>query len=64
MPVTQCPECYDAAHTGFCKRRPSDHYYPAPNFAVAGVWPLPNINEASLAAARDMYVDMHGGTDD
>lgn len=64
MPVTQCPECFDAAHTGFCTRRPDNHYYPAPNFVVAGVWPEPVINEESLAAARDMYADMHGGTDD
>lgn len=62
--TTQCPECFNIAHTGLCTRRPSNHYYPAPDFVVAGIWPTPIINEASLAAARDMIADMCGGADD
>jgi hypothetical protein len=64
MPITECPECFAAAHTGLCVRRPDNHYYPAPNFAVAGVWPTAPVTEQSLAAARDMCADMFGGADD
>lgn len=55
MPVTQCPECYGPAHTGFCARRPNNHYYPAPNFVVAGVWPAPPVSATPMSAAEAAY---------
>lgn len=54
--TVQCPECFDAAHTGFCKRRPNNHYYPAPNFLVAGVWPTRDSSkDQPMSAAEIAY---------
>lgn len=56
MPITECPECFEAAHTGYCPRRPDNHFYSAPFFVTAGVWPRRDTSkDVPLSAAEIAY---------